>query len=112
MKMRLTDLESDIWNKYKPCNVQSDYCVVGSSSRLYWRFSDRQRPSCQTEWFGPLDRTCTSPSCSDSNMIATPEESIRLFRRMFVLLLVDVVAGENPNRRGRSRKGSNQSELA
>jgi len=30
---------------HKPYNAQSDYCIVGSSSRLYWRFPNRQRPS-------------------------------------------------------------------
>jgi hypothetical protein len=34
-----------IGTTHKLYNAQPDYCIVGSSSRLYLRFPDRQRPS-------------------------------------------------------------------
>jgi hypothetical protein len=55
INLKLTGLESDIWNRHKPYNVQSDYCIAGNSSRLYWCVLDRQRLSWQMEWVGPLE---------------------------------------------------------
>ena len=41
-----------------------------------------------------MNKLVLPPFHSDRNMIASAEESIRLFRRIFLLLLVDVIAVE------------------